>query len=246
MAKVLVLVVLILGLGFSVYYLVFARGVWDGRVRFTVIDTSDKVEVASFDPKTSQGIKIIFPKNWLIGGVDGKGEWLAGQADRPDLVADELGILYTAAAKHMHWQDRVLWWYWGRRAAWREVDGTVWMIKARMVDGAEVWRLDDTWNAAARDLLASEAVLEERLSVTVVNTTGEPGLAAREAQKIENTGMRVVATQTSEDKISGCQVRSSKQSKSKIGVKLLVRSLGCSWREADLGEGEVELFLGQR
>ena len=120
------------------------------------------------------------------------------------------------------------------------------MKKERTVDGVEVWRLDETWNTAAREMLASRAVLEERLMVTVINTTDEAGLAARMARIVENAGMRVVATQTGEAKVQGCQVVSSKQSKSKIGVRLIMKSLGCTWKEAEMGENEVELLFGSQ
>ena len=244
--KLLILIALIIGLGFSVYYLAFARRAWDGQSRFTVISVSDGVRVASFDPRTAEGIKIIFPPNWMIGGTGGKGEWLADKVGRADLVAENLGILYTTSQSDMDWRDRWLWWGWGRKVKWQEVEAEQWMKKERTVDGAEVWRLRETWDTAAREMLASRAVAEERLMVTVVNMTDEPGLAVRVARRIENSGLRVVATQTGEGGIQGCQVRSSKQSKSKIGVRLMVRSLGCSWGEAEVGENEVELFFGQR
>ncbi len=231
----------ILAMGLSIF-----GGRWDGQSRFTVISVNDGVQVASFDPGTAEGIKLIFPPNWMIAGSDGRGEWLADKAARADLVAENLGILYTTSQSDMSWGDRLLWWWGGRKVKWREVDATRWMKKERTVDGVEVAKLDETWNAAARQMLASSAVLAERLMVTVVNTTGEPGLAARMARIVESAGMRVVAVETREEARRGCEVRSSKQSKSKTGVKLLVRLLGCEWREAGVGESEVELFLGQR
>lgn len=243
--KLLILLTLIIGLGFSVYHLIFIRKAWDGKSRFTVISMNNGVRVESFDPRTAEGIKIVFPQNWMIAGAGGKGEWLAEKVDRADLVAENLGILYTTGQSDMSWGDRLLWWIWGRRVKWREIEGEQWMKKKRTVDGIEMWRLGESWDTAAREMLASAAVLEERLMVTVVNTTVEPGLATRMARRIENSGLRVVATQTGEKMIQGCQVRSSKQSKSKIGVRLLIRSLRCSWEAAEVGENEVELFFGQ-
>lgn len=244
--KLLILITLIIGLGFSVYYLVFTRGAWDGKSRFTLISVKNGMQVASFDPQTGDGVKISFPRNWMIDGSDGKGEWLAEKAGRADLVAENLGILYTAEAMKMSWGDRLLWWGWGRKVKWREVDGQLWMRKEQTVDGVEVWKLDERWDTAAGEMMTSVAVQKERLEVTVVNTTSTPGLAAMIAKMLESSGLRVVATQTSEIEIKGCQVRSSKQSKSKIGVRLMIRSLGCSWKAVDLGENEAELFFGQR
>ncbi len=66
------------------------------------------------------------------------------------------------------------------------------------------------------------------------------------AKRLENSGLRVVATRTEEMLVQGCQVVTSKQSKSKVGVKLMREALGCSFREAEVGENEVELFFGQR
>lgn len=231
----------ILAMVFSIF-----GGKWDGQSRFTVISVHGGVRVASFDPRTAEGVKIIFLPNWMIVGSDGRGEWLADKAGRADLVAQNLGILYTASQSDMSWGDRLLWWMWGRKIKWREVEAQAWMKKERTVDGMEVWRLDETWGTAAKEMFASSAVLAERLMVTVVNTTGEPGLAARMARIVESTGMRVVATQTEEGRIQGCLVKSSKQSKSKTGVRLLIKSLGCRWEAAEVGENEVELFLGQK
>ena len=238
------IILLILVVGWGVWAM--RLGDWDGRARFTVIDDRNGVMVESFDPKTTEGVKIIFPPNWLIVGSDGKGEWLAGKAGRADLVASDLGILYTAQASRMRWGDTLRWWAWKGKVKWREVDGTNWMKREQTVDGEDVWKLDETWNEAAGRMLASEAVAAEGLMVTVINTTSEAGLAAREARVIENAGMRVVATQTGEGQIQGCQVRTSKQSKSKIGVRLMIRSLGCDWQEAKLEETEVELFFGSQ
>lgn len=221
-------------------------GKWDGQSRFTVISVHGEVRVASFDPRTGEGIEITFPKNWMIAGPDGRGEWLADKTGRADLVAQNLGILYTADGVKMSWSDRLLWWWWNGRVKWREIKAEQWMKKERTVDGMEVWRLDETWGTAAKEMFASSAVLAERLMVTVVNTTGEPGLAARMARIVESTGMRVVATQTEEGRIQGCLVKSSKQSKSKTGVRLLIKSWGCGWEAAEVGENEVELFLGQK
>ncbi len=244
--KLLTLITILIGLGFSVYFLVFARKVWDGKSQFTVISVKNGVEVASFDPQTGDGVKISFPRNWMIEGSDGKGEWLAEKVGRADLVAENLGILYTTEVAKMSWGDRLLWWGWGRKVKWREVNAQQWMKKEQTVDGVEVWKLDERWDAAAGELMTSTAVLKERLEVTVVNTTSTPGLAAKIAKMLESSGLRVVATQTDETEIKGCQVRSSRQSKYKIGVRLMVRSLGCNWSEAKLGENEVELLFGQR
>lgn len=219
---------------------------WDGKSRFTVIYVDKGVRVASFDPQTGEGIRINFPQNWVIAGDGGQGEWLAEKAGRADLVAENLGILYTAEAAKMSWGDRLLWWWQGSKIKWREIDGQQWMKKEQTVDGVEVWKLDERWDTAAGEMLISSAVQKERLEVTVVNTTSTPGLAAQVARMLESSGLRVVATQTDETEIEGCQVRSSKQSKSKIGVKLMVKSMGCNWSEAKLGENEVELFFGQR
>ncbi len=221
-------------------------GRWDGQSRFTVIYVDKEVRVASFDPQTGEGIKINFPQNWVIVGSGGRGEWLAEKAGRADLVAENLGILYTAEATKMSWGDRLVWWWWGRKIKWREVDGGQWMKKEQTVDGVEVWKLDERWDITAGQMLASSVVQKERLEVTVVNMTSTLGLAAEVARMLESSGLRVVATQTGEAEIKGCQVRSSKQSKSKVGVRLMVKSLGCNWSEAKLGENEVELFFGQR
>lgn len=221
-------------------------GRWDGQSRFTVIYVDKGVRVESFDPQTVEGIKIIFPQNWMIAGSNGRGEWLADKAGRADLVAENLGILYTAEIAKMGWGDRLLWWEWGRKIKWREIDGEQWMKKERTVDGMAVWRLDETWDTAAREMMTSVAVQKDRLMVTVVNTTSIPGLAAEVARRLESSGLRVVATQTDETEIKDCQVRSSKRSKSKIGVKLMQKALRCNWSEAKLGENEVELFFGQR
>ncbi len=221
-------------------------GKWDGRSRFTVISVNGGVRVASFDPQTGEGVKITFPQNWMIVGTEGKGEWLADKVGRADLVAENLGILYTADAASMSWGDKLLWWGWGKRVKWREIEGEQWMKKEQTVDGVEVWRLKETWDTVPREMMASAAVLTERLMVTVINTTSTPGLAAKIAKMLESSGLRVVATRTEEMPVQGCQVRSSKQSRLKIGVKLMMRSLGCSFREAELGENEVELFFGQR
>ena len=244
--KLFIFLTLVICLGFSIFYLMFSRRAWDGQSRFTVIYVNKGVRVVSFDPQTGEGIKINFPQSWVIAGSGGRGEWLAEKSGRADLVAENLGILYTAEASRMTWGDRLQWWWWGRKIKWREIDGQQWMKKEQTVDGVEVWKLDERWDTTAKEMLTSSAVQKERLEVTVVNTTLIPGLAAEVARMLESSGLRVVATQTGEAEIKGCRVTSSKQSKFKIGVMLMVKALGCIWSEAELGENEAELFFGQR
>lgn len=249
--KLLIFIILILAVGYALWAIYWGK--WDGKSRFTVISVINGVVVSSFDPQTGEGIKIIFPVNWEVGGSEGRGKWMADKIGRvgsrkwaADSVSEELGILYTSEWSEVSWGDKIIWWWWGRKIKWREVEAKQWMRKELTVDGVEVWKLDEVWNTAAKELLVSSAVLEERLMVTVVNVTGEPGLAERIARRIETSGLRVVATRTGEEPVNGCQVVSSKTSKSKIGTTLMKEALGCSWKEAEMGENEVELFFGQR
>ena len=233
----------------GVLVLIISWVVWvgKGKERFTVIDTRGGVKISSFDPVSKSGFEMRLPDNMEIPGADDRGMWKAskiGQAGdsawAARSVANYLGITYTKDNRYIWWWDRL-------RLKWEKIDmerrGFVEETKA--VDGEPVVRLTETWKMAAREMFASEVIAQGGWTVGVINSSGEMGLAAKTADRIESMGVRVSEVKTGQEGEKGCWVEGQNKNKREMVVKIMVTNWKCIWREnSQLGEKELLLLLG--
>lgn len=243
----IVLLLFILGVAGGLAWIYVGRK-WDGESRFTVIRLGRQVVVESFDPVTLEGVKLALPDQLEIESVDGRGKWLAGAISRAgsrkwvaDSVADYLGITYTSTS--LGWWDRLGWWRYSREVRWKEIalDETSWVEKGKTADGLEVWRLNQRWEMAARELFYDSVIAREGLVVVVVNTTDVSGLGAHAARVLESSGIKVGMVESKNEEIGRCVVRSEKGDKSRASVKMMMREFGCEWKEGE----KIVLELGR-
>lgn len=222
---------------------------WRNRtnVRFTAIDTKGGVTISSFDPVSKKGFEMRLPDNMEIPGDAKRGMWKAakiGQAGEPDWaaqsVANYLGITYTKVNGGVWWWDRL-------RLKWEKIDMNRrgWVEETKAVDGEPVVRLSETWKMASREMFASEIISQQGWTAGVINSSGEMGLAAKTADRIESMGVRVAEVKTGQGSAKGCWVESLNKNKREMVVKIIMANWKCKWKEnPQLGEKELLLFLG--
>lgn len=237
----LLVVVLILGL----------VGWWSWRnktnVRFTAIDTKGGVTISSFDPVSKSSFEMRLPDNLEIPGAEDRGRWQAGKIGRAgesawaaESVADYLGITYSR-------NSGGIWWWEKMGLKWTKLDMSKqgWVEQTKAVDGEVITRLTETWNQAAKEMFSSEAISGQGWQVGVVNATGEIGLGAKTADRVESMGVRVSEVKTGSGEEKGCWVEGVSKNKRETVVKIILKNWSCKWREnTQLGERELLLFLG--
>ena len=86
-----------------------------------------------------------------------------------------------------------------------------------------------------------EKIREEALTIAVLNTTNQPGLAAQQARIIKNLGGRIVSLGDAADE--KCQIRSARKNKESQTVKRLAQIFGCPWAGEDLLGQRADLVL---
>ncbi len=211
---------------------------WEGRERFTVIRLGPPVVVASFDPQTGRGIKIELPDELEIETVGGRGKWRLGVLLKAgevrwaaDSVAEALGVGYEGRAEDLGWIDRWGWWSRGRNVNWEEVAlGKTSLVSwEKGADGVEAGHLTKGWEARADTWFVSQAIAQEQLRVKIVNTTTVAGLGSRVARMVERAGMKVAEVTAGAEEKQKCVVSGPAGS---VGVRSLVRWLGCGWQPA--------------
>src|SRR3989344_2056608 len=123
-----------------------------GDERFTLIVWNGMMTVASFDPVTERGLKLILPPELEVVTVGGRGRWQGkvlpqigekyGGKWVADSVADYLSVGYTAYAKSdnlsgINLWDRFNWWQWSRKVRWEELELKTLpgVVEAKAADG---------------------------------------------------------------------------------------------------------------
>lgn len=222
---------------------------WKGRtnVRFTAIDTKGGVTITSFDPISKTGFEMRLPDNLEIPGAGGRGKWPAGKIGQAgerawaaESVADYLGITYSRTGGGIWWWERM-----GLKWTKLDMGKQGWVEQTQAVDGEVITRLSETWRQAAKEMFSSEAISEQGWQVGVVNATGEVGLGAITADRVESMGVRVSEVKTGSGEEKGCWVEGWGKNKRETVVKIMLGNWNCKWREnGKLGERELLLFLG--
>lgn len=248
MKRVLLILILFFILFSLLYFLYTSK--WDGRSRFTVVDLGPPVTVSSFDPATHKGVRLSMPNDLEVDTNLGRGKFPAGslaaagsRSWASESVSNYLGIFITGEISQLKWVDRFRWWWTARQIEWKTVD----LVQAGLVkykqtaDGERVGELAVNWEQVAPEWFASLVISQEKLAVTVVNTTSVTGLAALVARTIEISGMKVIEISNSPHQIDKCEIVTPLSLKKSVGVQLMKKTYNCQWREGD----KLTLFFGR-
>ncbi len=231
----------------------FINRQWDGQSRFTKIYLSPHLIVQSFDPKSNQGVKLVFPDNLTIESISGRGSWGAGVIAKAgsgkwaaDSVANYLGISYTGIAGHFTWWDELQWKLKSRSIDWTEIDveTTSALEKFTTPDGIESYKLSRAWDNKANQWFFDETIESKLLGVVIVNTTDTPGLGASASRVVESMGFKVRNLSSSDDEATKCVLATSEELKSTLAIKKLQKTFGCSWQEST--DQDLTLTLGDQ
>ena len=238
---------------------------WRGDERFTLIVWNGMMTVASFDPVTERGLKLILPPELEVVTVGGRGRWQVkvlpqigekyGGKWVADSVADYLSVGYTAYAKSdnlsgINLWDRFNWWQWSRKVRWEELELKTLpgVVEAKAADGQVYRELSSGFKAGMSGRLISTSISLEGAEVTVVNTTEVDGLGSHVAEVLENTGLAVksVVSESSQAE-EGEVLTGSEPRKVAISYKWMLKYFGCrEGKDEGLGEKEIKIILGKK
>lgn len=144
---------------------------------------------------------------------------------------------------------------WDNRSEWWSNLGLVSWVKYLRLKGGMVKNLVEIkgeLDPAVLDTImlrdfADSEIMNENIRLSVINTTDESGLAGFLASRLEWSGMTVMEVNNDLEPIESCQlVTGSEEERREDGWRLLIDNLNCETGEdGSLGNGEVELYLGQ-
>lgn len=239
-----------IGATISVGWVILGGQAWDGRSRFTVVDLGPPVTVSSFDPATHKGIRLSVPNDLEVDTNFGRGKFPAGslaaagsRSWASESLSSYLGIFITGEISQLKWVDRLRWWWTARQVEWKTVDlAELGLVKyKKTADGERVGELAASWEQLAPEWFTSLIISQEKLTVSVVNTTSVAGLAATVARIIEISGMKVIEVSNSSQEKDGCEIIAPLSLKKSVGVQLMRKTYNCQWKEGD----KLTLFLGR-
>jgi hypothetical protein len=226
---------------------------WDGQSRYTKIYLSSHLVVESFDPKSNQGVKLVFPDELIIESISGRGSWAAGVISKAgtskwaaDSVANYLGIAYTGLAGHFTWWDDLQWKLKSGSVDWTEikVEDTSALEKFTTPDGVQAYKLSRGWDNKANQWFFDETIESKLLGVVIVNTTDTPGLGASASRVVESMGFKVRDLSTSDEEVTNCVLATTPELKSTLAVKKLQKTFACSWQTSS--DQDLKLVLGDQ
>lgn len=259
--QVLVFAIIILVAGsIAGFYGVLKKSIWDGETQITLAVASRPVSVVSFSPLGPSLVFLTFPPDAYVEVVHGYGNYLVesiyplgeleGKGRGGDLLARSLqenlgvpldGYLTTDNLKEIkallesktnlsRWDLWRLWW------------------EARNVreDRVKLVKLDKPLDPERLERIigqyfVDEKIRREALAIAVLNATGQPGLATKEARIIKNLGGRIVGLGDIENE--KCQIASLQKYKNSHTVKRLVKIFGCPWSGENLFGQRADLVL---
>lgn len=231
---------------------------WLGNERFTMIELTDKVEIASFDPVTRRGIRFVLPEEMKINTVSGRGAWKVkvlpelkekyGQRWVADSIADTLGIGYTVSGRMSNLVDRWNWWWWNRRVDWSNVQlvGTPALLERTEADGEKYQEFTSWGEVKMTSWFLSAAIASEDVTVRIINLTKVDGLGGHAARTINSVGIRVVEVKFGDDLADEkCKIISSEEAASSLTVSWMRREFDCTLEINGGYDVGAELILGR-
>lgn len=94
--------------------------------------------------------------------------------------------------------------------------------------------------------LSDVLIVEESLTVSVLNTTKVTGLGARVARIINGLGARIILIDSKEENLESCQVNVAETAKTSLTFRRIVQIFGCSKTSQEPLTAEIEILLGER
>lgn len=281
--RALVFAIIILAVGLSVgFYGVLKKSVWDGQTQISLAVASRPVSLVSFSPLGPSLVFLTFPEDAYIEAVHGYGNYLIesvyplgeleGRGRGGELLSQSLqehlgvaveGYLFGADLKEtkesflenilglLKNQGQTNLGRWDLLRLW-------WEARSVREDRVRLVKLDKPLDSERLERIIGQYFVDEKiraeaLTISVLNNTNQPGLAAREARIIKNLGGRIIGLGDIENKQSlslrdeKCQMASQKKYKNSHTVKRLTKIFGCPWRGENLfgQRADVVLILGE-
>lgn len=103
-----------------------------------------------------------------------------------------------------------------------------WARKIETIDKKQMVVFDSAFiDARVAPLLTDTSVRKENVSVAVVNTVGEPGLARQVSRIVSGMGAWVVRTENATDMVERCLLKTHLTAEESLTVRRLVKAFGC-------------------
>lgn len=113
-----------------------------------------------------------------------------------------------------------------------------------LADGSQVRKIDLTRaDKTIGEYFKDEEIAKEDFSIAVLNGTAFTGLANQAVRLVNNLGGRVIEVGNWEEKVSDCEIISSKSITRSYTVKKLKKIFACRWISGDLGNHRADLLL---
>lgn len=183
---------------------------------------------------------------------------IGDKVDKPEnakkYILKNLAILFKEKGKTNlnKWDLIRLWWFTRKihqnkikKVDLGQISGSLEIISA---DGTKVTKPDpEKIDKIVKELFIDQKIVEEDLSLSVLNGTSLPGLAQRAARLIDNIGGRVLEIGNLSDKKNKCEIKSKKTQLRSYTLQKLIKIFNCDWTGEDLGDHrtEVVLILGE-
>jgi hypothetical protein len=259
LTRILTMVMVVMGVGIAGYF--GQKGDWQGKNDF-------RVGLAN-----NEGLSMISvsPSRRMINGLRVKGEtmvWIPGgmgwyqsskiekiiRQEKDDSLLEKL-MFYNFGFL----PDRVIVGGndWNKRSGLISSLGVTGWLRYEIIKGdlfykeetievSDVGKVEtEVDEVAARDF-ADNQILETDDRLKIYNCSKQDGLAGFLAKRLEWSGFTVMSIENSEAEVKKCRVTSGNDSRELQRLGRLANWWGCSWdQDLDLGENEVELYLGE-
>ncbi|HUS60299.1 MAG TPA: LytR C-terminal domain-containing protein [Nevskiaceae bacterium] len=113
-----------------------------------------------------------------------------------------------------------------------------------LADGTRVINVDsERLNQLVNQLFEDEKIRAEDLALSVLNGTGQFGLAKKAARLISNLGGRVVEAGDWQSTVLNCQLRGAKSQVKSYTAQKIKKIFGCQWTGDDLAGHRADLVI---
>lgn len=114
-------------------------------------------------------------------------------------------------------------------------------------DGSRVYALDsESVDRIYQHAFDMSQVRDEKLRVTVINTTDTPGLGQRAGRLMANLGIAVVRVNSEVSGQQSCSILSAKPLQTSHTVRVLADIYGCNWEESQSTDGaDIIIRMGK-
>jgi len=120
-------------------------------------------------------------------------------------------------------------------------------LPTKFVDGSQGYKISQS----AADLKLARKfydleIVDENLTISIVNTTESEGLALKFARIVNQLGMKVALTETGGDKIAKCRLLADRHIWESLSFRRLIGLFGCDKEEKRPEVSDIQLDLGEQ